>query len=342
MKAIQVILILALLLCLFPMPYGYFILVRYLATVVFTIMAYHHYKQQNNTTTYLWVCLALLFQPFFKITLGREIWSVVDIVVAIILVIILWKERKATDKASALKGVMQEINKNLFPGGTKQIEKETQLLQTSLHEKYSFEDVKNTLLYISSIFLLSTDKSQDGIVSRVLKRPQNSLDRSSIIVIYQFVAKKAMGKNKKTNDSELQYILNFINGNINNGCTENEIPNGYGEFGLTKTNPVPVKGILANEAYLSQLRTLKGDELRWNRLGSTHAPNIDSPIDIYRITTKDGIDMGHIYINPYQNHTSTKAPKGFIHIGTGYSQSPLPICYQQIYSKSLGKTNKKG
>ena len=92
---------------------------------------------------------------------------------------------------------MQEINKNLFPGGTKQIEKETQLLQTSLHEKYSFEDVKNTLLYISSIFLLSTDKSQDGIVSRVLKRPQNSLDRSSIIVIYQFVAKKAMGKNEE-------------------------------------------------------------------------------------------------------------------------------------------------
>ena len=335
MKAVQVILISALLLCLFPMPYGYFILVRYLATVVFTIMAYHHYKQQNNATTYLWVCLALLFQPFLKITLGREIWNVVDIVVAIILVIVLWKERKATDKASALKGVMQEINKNLFPGGTKQIEKETQLLQTSLHGRYSFEDVKNTLLYISSIFLLSTDKSQDGIVSRVLKRPQNSLDRSSIIVIYQFVAKKAMGKNKKANDSDLQYILNFINGNINNGCTENEIPNGYGEFGLTKTNPVPVKGILANEAYLSQLRTLKGDELRWNRLGSTHAPNIDSPIDIYRITTKDGIDMGHIYINPYQNHTSTKAPKGFIHTGTGYSQPPLPICYQQIYSKNL-------
>lgn len=50
-----------------------------------------------------------------------------------------------------------------------------------------------------------------------------------------------MGKNKKANDSDLQYILNFINGNINNGCTENEIPNGYGEFGLTKTNPVPVK-----------------------------------------------------------------------------------------------------
>lgn len=334
MKTAQVILILALLLCLFPMPYGYFILVRYLATVVFTIMAYYNYKQQSNATTCLWVCIALLFQPFFKITLEREIWNVVDIVAAIILVIVLWRERKVTNN-SALKRIMREINNNLFPGGAKQIKKETQLLQASLHGRYSFEDVKSTLLYISSIFLLSTDKSQDGIVSRVLKCPQNKLDGSSIIVIYQFVAKKIMRKNGDANDSDLQYILSFINGNINNGCTENEIPNGYGEFGLTKTNPVPVKGILANEAYLSQLRTLKGDELRWNRLGSTRAPNIDSPIDIYRITTKNGIDMGRIYISPYQSHTSTKAPKGFIHIGTGCSQPSLPICYQQIYSRNL-------
>ena len=136
-------------------------------------MAYHHYKQQNNATTCLWVCLALLFQPFFKIILGREIWNVVDIVVAIILVIVVWKERKVTNKVSTLKGIMQEINNNLFPGGAKQVEKEAQLLQASLHGRYSFEDVKNTLLYISSIFLLSTDKSQDGIVARVLKRPQN-------------------------------------------------------------------------------------------------------------------------------------------------------------------------
>ena len=334
MKTAQVILILALLLCLFPMPYGYFILVRYLATVVFTIMAYYNYKQQSNATTCLWVCIALLFQPFFKITLEREIWNVVDIVAAIILVIVLWRERKVTNN-SALKRIMREINNNLFPGGAKQIKKETQLLQASLHGRYSFEDVKSTLLYISSIFFLSTDKSQDGIVSRVLKCPQNKLDGSSIIVIYQFVAKKIMRKNGDANDSDLQYILSFINGNINNGCTENEIPNGYGEFGLTKTNPVPVKGILANEAYLSQWRTLKGDELRWNRLGSTRAPNIDSPIDIYRITTKNGIDMGRIYISPYQSHTSTKAPKGFIHIGTGCSQPSLPICYQQIYSRNL-------
>lgn len=99
MKAAQVILALALLMCLLPMPYGYFVLVRYFAAVVFAIMAYSHYKQHDNAAACLWVCLALLFQPFFKIALGRVIWNVVDVAVAAVLVVKLLKERKTTDKA---------------------------------------------------------------------------------------------------------------------------------------------------------------------------------------------------------------------------------------------------
>lgn len=223
-----------------------------------------------------------------------------------------YRHKKATAKDSALDGAIQAINKLVFPGGIKQVEKETQLLQTLLDGRYSFEDVENAFLYISTIYLIAADKSQDGIVSRALKHPQNSLDSSSTIVIFQFVAKKAGGKIKKENYDDLQYIRNFINGSINNKHIENEIPNGYGEFGLIETNPVPARGIPASKTYLSQLRTLKGDEIRWERLGSTSVPNIDTIIDIYRITTKDGIDMGCIYINPYQHQTSTKTPKGFI------------------------------
>lgn len=43
MRYIQCLLVIALLLCLFPMPYGYFILVRYLSTIVFLLMAYNYY-----------------------------------------------------------------------------------------------------------------------------------------------------------------------------------------------------------------------------------------------------------------------------------------------------------
>lgn len=38
--------------------------------------------------------LALLFQPFIKIALGRTIWNVVDVIVAILLMLLWMKERK--------------------------------------------------------------------------------------------------------------------------------------------------------------------------------------------------------------------------------------------------------
>ena len=43
--------------------------------------------------------LALLFQPFFKIALGREMWNVVDVIVgAILLVLILFKNNSIYEK----------------------------------------------------------------------------------------------------------------------------------------------------------------------------------------------------------------------------------------------------
>ena len=42
----------------------------------------------------IYIGLALLFQPFFKIALGREIWNIVDVVVGIgLLVSVFWKKK---------------------------------------------------------------------------------------------------------------------------------------------------------------------------------------------------------------------------------------------------------
>lgn len=86
MKQVYLFLAAMMLLCLAPMPYGYYMLVRFVAMVVFGIMAYRYYV--NNKTAAAWVfgVLALLFQPFYKITLGRGLWNVVDVVVAVLLV----------------------------------------------------------------------------------------------------------------------------------------------------------------------------------------------------------------------------------------------------------------
>lgn len=89
-----IILAIALILCLAPMPYGYFILVRYAAAIIFTIMAYDYYQQNKRVVTYFWIALAILFQPIFKIALGRIVWNVIDVVVAVLLLFMYVKRRK--------------------------------------------------------------------------------------------------------------------------------------------------------------------------------------------------------------------------------------------------------
>lgn len=94
MKHLYLILSLLLLLCLLPMPYGYYMLVRFVSMVAFGVMAYQYYRKQKVALTVTCASLALLFQPFIKIALGRTIWNVVDVIVAVLLIIVWIKERK--------------------------------------------------------------------------------------------------------------------------------------------------------------------------------------------------------------------------------------------------------
>lgn len=85
--AIKIILAILFFLCLADMPYGYYQLVRFLGLIGFAILAIKAYHQNKETEMFVYVSLALLFQPFFKIALGREIWNIVDIVVGLGLLI---------------------------------------------------------------------------------------------------------------------------------------------------------------------------------------------------------------------------------------------------------------
>lgn len=93
MKKIQYILVFALLLCLLPMPYAYFILVRCFATIIFVIMSYKNYQQKNSMLFLFWMIVAVLFQPIMKIALGRVVWNIIDVIIAVLLLFILWKQK---------------------------------------------------------------------------------------------------------------------------------------------------------------------------------------------------------------------------------------------------------
>lgn len=81
-----------LLICLFDMPYGYYQLVRFVAMVVFGYSAYRYYKEQKESLMVTMITLTILFQPLLPITLGRTIWNIVDVIVAIFLLYLWYKE----------------------------------------------------------------------------------------------------------------------------------------------------------------------------------------------------------------------------------------------------------
>ncbi len=89
---IKILLAILFLLCLANMPYGFFQLVRFTALLGFAILAYQSYNQNRKTEAIIYTGLALLFQPFIKIALGRQLWNIVDVIVAIFLLTsVFWK-----------------------------------------------------------------------------------------------------------------------------------------------------------------------------------------------------------------------------------------------------------
>ena len=81
-------------LCLADMPYGYYQFVRLAGLIGFALLAYQANQEGKQTEMIIYVGLALLFQPFFKIALGRQLWNIVDVVVGIGLLISIFMKPK--------------------------------------------------------------------------------------------------------------------------------------------------------------------------------------------------------------------------------------------------------
>ena len=91
---LKMIIAILLLLCLMDMPYGFYELVRFGAAAAFAYLSYDYFKSKNNGFGFVFAALALLFQPFIKIALGRAIWNIVDVAVAAGLVCLIVKAFK--------------------------------------------------------------------------------------------------------------------------------------------------------------------------------------------------------------------------------------------------------
>jgi hypothetical protein len=97
-KIIKVVLAILFFLCLADMPYGFYQFVRFAGLIGFVILTYQANQQGRQTEMIIYGGLALLFQPFFKIALGRQMWNIVDVVVGIGLIISIFMKPKESPR----------------------------------------------------------------------------------------------------------------------------------------------------------------------------------------------------------------------------------------------------
>jgi hypothetical protein len=93
-NVIKVVLAILFFVCLADMPYGLYQFVRFAAMIGFAYLAYSANQQTNKNEVFIYIALAILFQPIFKIALGRTIWNIVDLVVGIGLIVSLFQSKQ--------------------------------------------------------------------------------------------------------------------------------------------------------------------------------------------------------------------------------------------------------
>jgi len=73
------------------LPYGYFQFLRFFTMFVGAYLAYQAYKDKQEGWTWLFGAVAILFNPFIPLALGRDIWWFLDLITGIILVYSVFK-----------------------------------------------------------------------------------------------------------------------------------------------------------------------------------------------------------------------------------------------------------
>lgn len=75
-------------------PYGYYTLLRLVVCGTSLFIAYKAYEFNRKVWMYVMGFIALLFNPVIPVHLDKEIWVVIDVIVAIVIFVSIWRVKK--------------------------------------------------------------------------------------------------------------------------------------------------------------------------------------------------------------------------------------------------------
>jgi hypothetical protein len=206
---------------------------------------------------------------------------------------------------------LSEIEKKVFPGGKQQKEDGAREVMRLSNGKLYFRDALKVYATAKARVTISSDLSDDRMIKNIIIDSGNRLTYPEATNIFKFCVFGFEEPTKSQDEAMLEMLMAGF-GTNNDGLDVDELPNGIGEFGHEATNPIPVKGIVSNETYLSKLRTKDGNKISWKRERSVEVENIKHAIDKYNIFNTDSKHIANLYISPYHKRISNKLPKGFI------------------------------
>lgn len=71
-----------LLIALVPMPYGYYTFVRICICLYSVFLAYKSWEEKTDIWMWIFIVLAILFNPILPIYFGRGLWALIDLITA--------------------------------------------------------------------------------------------------------------------------------------------------------------------------------------------------------------------------------------------------------------------
>lgn len=214
------------------------------------------------------------------------------------------KEKSELDKS------MEQLLTVLFPNGEIDIIRDAKRIHILLQGKLTMDECKACVRGSKTIILVAEDKSAERIVPSIMARTNNKCTEKEAYSIYAYLSGEAMYLDRLHTMGMLSNVT--FSELHQNGIDADELPNGFGEFGFTVTNPVPTISAYGSNDYLSRIR-FNGQPIIYKRLGSTSSEITNGGIDIYSVSCS-GKSLGDIYICPYHRRNSKKAPKGFVFI----------------------------
>ena len=70
-----------------PLPYGYYMLLRFIACGIFSWAAYIAFERNEEVLPWVFIVLAIVFNPIIKVHFPKEMWAVIDVCSGLFLVI---------------------------------------------------------------------------------------------------------------------------------------------------------------------------------------------------------------------------------------------------------------